>query len=289
LSAEPIPTPDVIGQTALDTILGAGYTNLELWSTRMLRDCGTVQNVIDALTDEDAISTLTSANTSVQVAAGGFEGQTNPSFVFKIRDTGSGAASQADVGVLSNALGFVMSQGGTAHFSPDDAKAYDFSLDYAVVSFTGALTGPQAKAFFEHVGTIDEELFTGLFAGFTQVALGATNNSMLFLKPAASKHQFATGLFEAATTTSGAAYTPVKNNGTPTTTKAGISFPENDWISSENGEDYLARLGNATPQLLTELATQRLLHLDAVESLRVAIDSGTVATYLTSQFTCPVR
>ena len=46
--------------------------------------------------------------------------------------------SEEDVNVLDNALGYVLNQGGTAHFSPDNPKAYAFSLDYAVVTFAGA-------------------------------------------------------------------------------------------------------------------------------------------------------
>ena len=246
LSAEPIPTADVIGQPALDAIQSAGYQNLERWSNRLLNDCDTVQNVIDTLTFHGAISTVSSGNTSFGVAAGGFEGVTNPSFVFKVRDSGPGAASTSDVDVVSNTLGYVLSQGGTAHFSPDNAKAYDFSLDYAVVTFAGVLTGLEARDFFEFLGTIDAALFSGPFAGFTQIAFGnsAANNSMLFLKPAASKHQFIEGLSTAASTTSGATYVTVKNNGAPTTAKAGIAFPENDWIAFPGGDQYLSKLVN---------------------------------------------
>lgn len=291
LSSEPIPTGDVIGQSALAAIESIGYPNLERWSNRLLADCDTVQNVVDALTAHGAISTVNATNTNVRVAAGGFEGVTNPSFVFKIQDAGAGAASEADVSVLSNALGFVLSQGGTAHFSPGNARAYDFSLDYAVVSFTGTLTGLEAKSFFEYLGTIDAELFSGLFAGFTQIAFGASanDNSMLFLKPAASKHQFISGLSTAASTTSGATYVTVKNNGAPTTGKAGISFPENDWVAFPAGSEYLSRLGNPSAQLLAELAAQRLQHLDAVANLLEAIRDGNVTDYLNSQFSCPVR
>ena len=97
-------------------------------------------------------------------------------------------------------MGYVLNQGGTAHFSPDNAKAYDFSLDYAVVTFAGTLTGVEAKAFFDYLGTIDFALWGGLFAGFTQIDFddSPTNNSMLFLKPAATKRRFIDGLFTAA-------------------------------------------------------------------------------------------
>src|SRR6185503_1894666 len=120
-----------------------------------------------------------------------------------IRDSGVNPASGSDVDVLDNALGYVLNQEGTAHFSPDNFKAYAFALDYAVVTLPGALDGADAKAFFEHLGTIDAALFSGQFAGFTQIAFQGSplNNSLLFLKPAASKNRFISGLSAAADTT----------------------------------------------------------------------------------------
>jgi hypothetical protein len=190
ISAEPIPNQDVVGQNALDLIESVGYSNVELWSNRLLNQCNIVQNVIDVLTSNGAITTINSGNTRFRVAAGGFEGVTNPSFVFTVEDSGPNAASAADVAVLSNALGYVLSQGGTAHFSPDNSKAYDFPLDYAVVTFTGTLTGLEAKGFFDFLGTINAALWSGTFAGFTQIDFQGsnTNNSMLFLIPAVTKH-----------------------------------------------------------------------------------------------------
>ena len=117
------------------------------------------------------------------------------SFVFTVTDSGTGSVTEADVNVLGNALGYVLNQGSTAHFSPDNFKADAFPLDDALVTFRGTLTGSEAQDFFEHLGTIDEALFSGLFAGFTQIDLpgSTTNNTMLFLQPAASKHRFITG------------------------------------------------------------------------------------------------
>src|SRR5262245_25792034 len=79
ISVEPIPNRDVVGESALARILTVGYPNLELWSNRLLNDCGIVQNVIDALTSNGAISTINSGNIRFLVAAGGFEAVTNPS------------------------------------------------------------------------------------------------------------------------------------------------------------------------------------------------------------------
>ena len=289
ISVEPIPSRDVVGQNALDRILTVGYPNLELWSRRFLSDCGIVQNVIDALASNGAISTVNTGNIRFLVAAGGFEAVTNPTYVFTVQDSGPNAVSAVDIDVLDNALGYVLSQGGTAHFSPDNAKAYDFSLDYAVVTFAGALSGAQAKGFFDYLGAIDPALWSGTFAGFTQIDFQAapTNNSMLFLKPATTKQQFITGLSAAASTTPGATYVTLNNNNQPTTAKAGVAFPGNDWIAFPDGSQYLAKLGNPSPQLLNQLAALRQRHLQAVANLLNAIEKGQVTVYLKNQFKCP--
>ena len=291
ISVEPIPSGDVVGQATLDMILSAGYPNLERWSTRLLDDCGIVEDVISALRRNGAISTVRAGNLRVRVGAGGFEAVTNPSFIFTLRDSGPEAVSAADVDVLDNALGYVLNQGGTAHFSPDNPKVYDFALDYAVVSFTGILEGLEAKAFFEYLGTIDPALFSGPLAGFTQIDFDGspTNNSMLFLQPATSKHQFVSGLFAAASTTEGARYVTVKDNGQPTTARAGVAFPGNDWVAFPGGDQYLAKLGNPSPRLLRALADLRQQHLQAVADLVAAIQAGDVEDYLDTQFTCPAR
>ena len=289
ISVEPIPNRDVVGQDALDTLLSAGYPNLERWSNRLLNDCGIVQNVIDVLTVNGAISTVNTGNTSVRVAAGGFEAVTNPSFVATVGDSGDDGVSEEDVNVLDNALGYVLNQGGTAHFSPDNAKAYSFSLDYAVVTFAGTLTGTEAKAFFDYLGRIDVALWSGLFAGFTQIDFedSPTNNSMLFLKPAATKRRFIDGLSTAAGATDGATYVTLNNSGKPTTAKAGIAFPGNDWIAFPGGDQYLTNLNNASPQLLAALASLRQQHLHAVADLLEALDRNKVDQYLNHQFRCP--
>ena len=289
MSVEPIPGGDVVTEPVLDVIESAGYENLELWSIRLLNECGFVQRTIDALSDEGAISTINAGNTDVVVAAGGFEGTTHPSFVFTLRDSGPDSVSAPDVDVLDNALGFVLNQEGTAHFSPDNFKAYAFALPYAVVTFPGALSGQDAEAFFEHVGSIDPELFSGQFAGFTQIKFQGSplNNSMLFLKPAAAKHQFIEGLSAAVASTLGAGYFPQKNNGAPTTLRAGIAFPGNDWLANKNGEEYLSRLGDPSPELLDDLAALRQAHLDAVTDLVAAIKGNTLPEYLSLPFACP--
>jgi hypothetical protein len=288
LSVEPVPNRDVVGEENLTRIRSIGYGNLERWSQRLLGECHAVDNVIEALSAHRAITSVTPANTRFVVAAGGFESATNPSYVFTVQDSGVGSVSAADVDVLDNALGYVLNQGGTAQFSTDNAKAYAFVLDYAVVTFSGSLTGDEARKFFDHLGTIDLSLWSGQFAGFTQIDFGnsSTNNSMLFLQPAVPKHRFISGLSSAADADPRAAYSPLKNNGTPTTARAGIAFPGNDWLAFPNGDQYLVNVGSSS-QLLSELGALRQKHLAAVTSLLEAIAENRVQAYLDHQFSCP--
>ena len=290
ISAEPIPSVEIIGGSDLDKILNIGFANLELWSNRLLNDCQILDNVIDALRSNGAISTVESSNTKFLVAAGGFEGRTNPSYVFTIQDSGSNAVSQADVEVLSNALGYVLNQSGTAHFSPNDPKAYAFSLDYAVVTFDNTLTGEEADEFFEFLGTINPALWSGPLAGFTQIDFNnsLTNNSMLFLKPAVSKQKLIAGLSAAAASdTLGATYVTLSRNGQETTAKAGVAFPGNDWIAFPGGDEYLAIFNNPSAALLGALSALNKQHLGAVDDLLNAIDTNNLSAYLGNLFQCP--
>jgi hypothetical protein len=288
MSVEPIPNRDVVGENNLALLRSIGYNRLERWSQRFLSECLAVDSVIDSLSAHGAITSVTATNTRFVVAAGGFEGATNPSYVFTIQDSGPTAASAQDVDVLDNALGYVLNQGGTAHFSVDNAKAYAFTLDFAVVTFPGALSGDEARQFFDRLGTIDDALWSGQFAGFTQIDFGTspTNNSMLFLQPAVTKQRFITGLAAAVETEPGATYFPLSNNGAPTTARAGIAFPGNDWLAFPGGDQYLANVGGA-PQLLSELAVLRQKHLIAVANLLKAIARDRVDTYIDHGFKCP--
>jgi hypothetical protein len=288
MSVEPVPNRDVVGENNLALLRSIGYDRLERWSQRFLSECLAVDSVIDALSAHGAITSVTATNTRFVVAAGGFEGATNPSYVFTIQDSGPGAASAQDVNVLDNALGYVLNQGGTVHFSADNAKAYAFALDFAVVTFPGTLSGDAARQFFDRLGTIDAALWSGQFAGFTQVdfARSPTNNSMLFLQPAVTKQRFISGLAAAVETEPGATYFPLNNNGAPTTARAGIAFPGNDWLAFPGGDQYLANVGG-TPQLLSELAVLRQKHLIAVANLLKAIARNRVDTYIDHGFKCP--
>jgi hypothetical protein len=287
ISAEPIPSEQIVGTANLTKILGLGYPKLELWSDRLLWQCHLVQEIIWALADEGAITTITPSNTDYAVAAGGFEGVTDPSYVFRIANS----ASAADIFVLDNALGYVLNQSGTAQFSLtyDPNNPYVFPLAYAIVKFDEHLTGERAERFFDYLGTIDAALWNGANAGFTQIDLPRSReyNAMLFLIGDVSTQEFTQGIYKAASTTDNARYFPLDKYGQPTTGTAGVAFPGNDWSSSPNGEGYLVNLVNASPELLKQLANLRKKHLDAVAGLLDAINRGDVDQYLWHGFRCP--
>ena len=291
VSAEPIPSEQIVGPANLASIESLDYATRALWGQRLLSDCQMVQNVINVLADNGAISTVNPVNTTYRVAAGGFQGVTDPSYVFTMVDSGPFAASQSDIFVLDNILGYALNQGGTAQFALtyNPNNPYTFANQYAVVTFPAGLTGEQAEGFFNYLGTIDAALWTGTDAGFTQINLHylGPDSSMLFLIGDVSIEEFETGLHEAASTTPGATYSPLNQNGQPAVGIAGAAFPGNDWVASPSGEGYLENLVNPSPQLLSALAALRQRHLHAVEDLLQAIKNGTVTSYLGNQFTCP--
>lgn len=290
ISAEPIPSGTVVGPANLAAIENLGYSDLELWSLRLLRECRITDNVVEALATNGAVSSLNRANTRDEIGAGGFEGLTDPSYVFSMIDAGPLAVSPLDVFVLDNALGYALSQDGTAqfslHFNPDDPN--DFPIEYAIVTIEGNLTGEQAQSFFNYLGTIDPALWTGANAGFTQIPVHpfGPNNSMLFLIGDVSTSEFEAGLYRAATTVPHAKYFPLDKNGKPAVGTAGAAFPGNDWSAFPDGQQYLVNLPNS-PRLLTELAAIRKKHLRAVSNLLTAIRQGNVDDYLHNRFRCP--
>ena len=245
VSAEPIPSVQIVGKADLAKIEALDYSKRALWSLRLLYDCGIVQNVISTLSDNKAISTIRPGNTRYGVAAGGYEGVTDPSYVFRIEDSGPLAATAADIFVLDNALGYALNQGGTAQFSLsyDPTNRYMSPLAYALVTFAGYLTGEEAEKFFNYLGTINPALWSGANAGFTQIALKdfGLSNSMLFLIGNVSKNEFVKGIDKAVVTTPDTTYSPLDKNGKPTTATAGAAFPGNDWITRPRGEGYLSQ------------------------------------------------
>lgn len=246
-SVEPIANPAVIDTTPLrDQPLRVR----EAFASRLLQ-CGIVNQVIDVLQSTHAITTVNSLNTSFAVGAGGFAGFTNPSFVYTVIDNGPNAASVGDVKILTDSLGYVMSQASAFLLDANDPTSFDFPANYVVLNFATPPPLSASAALFRTVGRIDPELFSTDTSGYTQYG-----RAYLSLQSAVLDEQFISGYVRAAAAF-GVEYTPMVN-GMPSLFQGGAAFPGNDWIVSTRGEEYLSRIPSQSHRALSRI---RAFHL----------------------------
>ena len=241
-SVEPIANPAVIDTTPLrDQSL-----RVRVEFAKRLFGCGIVDDVIDVLSKTDAISTVNDLNMQFQVGAGGFAGATNPAFVYTVIDSGPNAASSADVKVLTDSLGYVLSQGSAFLLDADDSTSFDFPANYVVLNFAEPPSIATSARLFETVGAIDPELFETDTSGYTQYG-----RAYLSLQSDVPDAQFIAGYVEAASRF-GVEYTPIVG-GVPSLFQGGAAFPGNDWTASPRGEEYLTRIPAAAHRALGKL------------------------------------
>jgi hypothetical protein len=259
-SVEPIANPAVIDTEPLrDQSL-----RVRVDFARRLFGCGIVDHVIEALTKADAISTVNDLNTQFRVGAGGFAGITNPAYVYTVIDDGPNAASLADVKVLTDSLGYVMSQGSAFLLDADNTSSFDFPANYVVLNFASPPSIARSARLFETVGEIDPLLFETDTSGYTQYG-----RAYLSLQSAVPDDQFIAGYVEAARRFE-VEYTPIVS-GIPSLFQGGAAFPANDWTASPNGEEYLARIPPAAHRALGRI---RDFHLRVTEKVLRRIEQG---------------
>ena len=154
-SVEPIATPDVI-----DTgILLAQRLDVRAAFAERLLQCGIVDDVIGVLRSSKSIKTINGLNIHFEVGAGGFAGETNPSFVYTVIDSGPNAATHDDIKLVTDSLGFVLSQGSAFLLDAVNTGSFDFPANYVVLNFETPPPLRTSAALFEAVGRIDPELF----------------------------------------------------------------------------------------------------------------------------------
>lgn len=241
-SVEPIANPDVIDTTPLRN---QPLRVREAFATRLLQ-CGVVGQVVDVLSATRAIKTINNLNTSFSVGAGGFAGATNPSYVYTVIDSGPNAASTDDIKVLTDSLGYVLSQGSAFLLDADNPGNFDFSANYVVLNFATPPPIARSAALFRLVGQIDPELFETDTSGYTQFG-----RAYLSLQSDVPDAQFIAGYVQAATQF-GVEYTPIVN-GVPSLFTGGAAFPGNNWIASPRGEDYLDRIPEQSHRALARI------------------------------------
>jgi hypothetical protein len=263
-SVEPIATEAVIDVIDTTPLREQSLDVRAAFAERLLQ-CGIVDQVIGALTASGSITTLNSLNTHIEVGAGGFFGATNPSYVYTIIDAGPNAATHADVRVLTDSLGYVLSQSSAFLLDADRPGSYDFPANYVVLNFATPPTLQQSAALFETVGRIDPNLFNTDSSGYTQYG-----RAYLSLQSFVPDSQFIEGYVRAAAEF-GVEYTPIIN-GMPGLFQGGAAFPGNNWSSSPRGEEYLDRIPAASHRALLKLRADHLRFTR--EALRILDDEG---------------
>ena len=231
-SVEPIANPDVIDTTLLrDQPLRVR----EAFATRLLQ-CGIVRQVEDALSSTGAITTINDLNTHFAVGAGGFAGSTNPAFVYTVMDDGPNAASTEDVEVLTDSLGYVLSQGSAFLLDADDPSSFDFPANYVVLNFAAPPPIAASAALFRTVGRIDPELFETDTSGYTQFG-----RAYLSLQSAVPDAQFIAGYVGAAAKF-GVEYTPDRQWRSRRCSREAPPSRATTGSVNPHGEEYLSRI-----------------------------------------------
>jgi hypothetical protein len=257
-SVEPLANPAVIDTSLLrDQPLRVR----EAFANRLFQ-CGIVNRVVDALSSTGAITTINDLNTHFAVGAGGFAGSTNPSFVYTVIDSGPNAASAGDVKVLTDSLGYVMSQASAFLLDADNSSSFDFPANYVVLNFDTPPSIARSAALFKTVGRIDPELFETDTSGYTQYG-----RAYLSLQSDVPDAQFIAGYVRAAAVF-GVEYTPIVN-GVPSLLQGGAAFPGNDWTVNQRGEEYLSRIPSRSHRALARI---RAFHLRATQEVLRKLD-----------------
>jgi hypothetical protein len=252
-SVEPLANPAVIDTNPLrDQPLRVR----EAFANRLFQ-CGIVSRVVEALSATGAITTINDLNTHFAVGAGGFAGSTNPSFVYTVIDDGPNRASIDDIKVLTDSLGYVLSQASAFLLDADNTSNFDFPANYVVLNFDTPPPIAKSAALFRTVGRIDPDLFSTDTSGYTQYG-----RAYLSLQSDVSDAQFIAG-YTAAAAAFGVEYTPIVS-GAPSLFQGGAAFPGNNWVVNTRGEEYLSRI---PPQSHRALARIRAFHLRATQEV----------------------
>jgi hypothetical protein len=279
-SVEPIATEDVINTTPLRE----QRLDVRAAFAERLLQCGIVEQVIGALVSTRSITTINALNTHIEVGAGGFFGETNPSYVFTVIDSGPNAASHADIKVFTDAMAYVMSQGSAFLLDADDPTSFDFPSHYVVLNFDTPPPLRRSAALFQSVGRIDPNLFDTDTSGYTQYG-----RAYLSLQSDVKDEEFIFGYVQAAAAF-GVEFTPIVG-GVPGLFEGGAAFPDNDWVVSPLGEEYLGRIPAASHRVLKRLRDGHLRFTrDALQRLNdhddENIHGGQGALHKMSQLKC---
>jgi hypothetical protein len=231
---------------------------------------------VDVLTSTRAVKTINDLNTRFAVGAGGFAGETNPAFVYTVQDDGPNAASVGDIRVMTDSLGYVLSQGSAFLLDAEDSTSFDFPANFVVLNFATPPPLGVSAALFRTVGRIDPELFETETSGYTQFG-----RAYVSLQSDVPDAQFIAGYSRAAAIF-GVQYTPVVN-GAPSLFQGGAAFPGNDWTTSTRGEEYLSRIPVQSHGALKRI---RAFHLRVTREVLRKLDRDKRSSHDLVSFDC---
>ena len=259
-SVEAIPNPAVVDTAPLRS---QSLAVREAFVERVVV-CGYVDRVLDALTVTGAVNSLDEDNSEFAVGAGGFNGRTTASIVYTVVDSGRNAATERDIKVLTDSLGYVFSQGSAFLLDADDTTSFEFPANYVVMLFDETPPIQESAALFETVGEIDPDLFATDTSGYTQYG-----PAYVSLQSAVPDAQFIAG-YVAAAAEFGVEYTPIVA-GIPSLYEGGAAFPGNNWRTNPLGQSYLGRIPAESHD---ELAEIRSAHLRLIEHAQRVVHRG---------------
>lgn len=278
-SVEPIPNPAVLYTQPLRAL----PLDVRVAFAECVLACGVFDDVREVLERQGAITASTAHSLDIAVTAGGFNGETNPTFGFVFEE--AWVTSTHEVLALANALGYVLSQGSVFLLDGDGkdasgaSRSIGFDANYAIVEWAKTPTIGQSAAFFALAGDLDSDVFSTPTSGYTQYGI-----DYLTLQSAVSEERFIAAYLEAAAVFKLAytdvVYTPVVD-GTPTLFRGSAAFLSNDWMLNASGEEYLDRL---PVEVHEDLKNLRLRHLRAVQRALDAIDEVSVEFF--ANFSC---
>jgi hypothetical protein len=176
----------------------------------------------------------------------------------------------ADIKVLTDSLGYVLSQGSAFLLDADDTSSFDFPANYVVLNFDKPPSLETSADLFEAVGRIDRDLFATDTSGYTQYG-----RAYLSLQSAVPDAQFIAGYVRAAGRFR-IEYTPIVN-GQPSLFQGGAAFPGNDWTANQQGQGYLARIPRRSHKALGQIRQSHLRFTRAALALIAAGDDGEVS------------
>ena len=179
--------------------------------------------------------------------AGGFAGDTNPAYVYTVIDNGPNAASLDDIKVLTDSLGYVLSQGSAFLLDADNTASFDFPANYVVLNFAKppsiASVGGAVRDRRPDRPRALRDRYERLYPVRPRLPVAAIR------RPGRAVHRRLRGGGQPF----GVEYTPIVG-GVPSLFQGGAAFPGNDWtVRAPNGEEYLARIPAAAHHALSRL------------------------------------